>query len=194
MHEIKKPCSATGFKIRSVDGRRNWTTSTCHNNRDDIFSIGLLFLCFIYSAVSNLQVCLTDSLQSWIWLKEKLLRLSAFDLPCFVFFFQAASLPMSIIIVGVGPAEFDGKQCEVSVGLISTQSLCSSSYLTSHMVHPLLQHSLPMQKYSHPQKAFFFTFSHIGTTVYNVYYYNLFTIMMHDHIFSPTQSVFLSHF
>ncbi len=27
----------------------------------------------------------------------------------FFFSFQAAALPMSIIIVGVGPAEFDGK-------------------------------------------------------------------------------------
>ena len=36
----------------------------------------------------------------------------------YVFSPQAASLPMSVIIVGVGPAEFDGKSvCGTSVSL-----------------------------------------------------------------------------
>lgn len=66
---------------------------------------------------------------------------------------QAASLPMSIIIVGVGPAEFDGKQGEdhVHVCVCVHAFVCasiylrsvilrlhSSSYLASHMVQPFL--------------------------------------------------------
>lgn len=68
---------------------------------------------------------------------------------------QAASLPMSIIIVGVGPAEFDGEQgedyvyvcvCAFVHASVYLQSviLClhSPSYLASHTVLPFLVHLL----------------------------------------------------
>ncbi len=40
-----------------------------------------------------------------------------------VFPVQAASLPLSIIIVGVGPAEFDGKCFILAIGLSCLMSL-----------------------------------------------------------------------
>lgn len=56
--------------------------------------------------------------------------------------FKASSLPMSIIIVGVGPAEFDGKMREMCVSLrmcedvISVQSIRDSKEKSvSHMFH-----------------------------------------------------------
>lgn len=41
--------------------------------------------------------------------------------PSFLFFIQGSSLPLSIIIVGVGPAEFDG-ECFASVSRLLTAS------------------------------------------------------------------------
>lgn len=63
---------------------------------------------------------------------------------------------MSIIIVGVGPAEFDGKQGEAHVHVCVGASVCasvylhpvirrlhSSSYLASHMVQLLFSSPPP---------------------------------------------------
>ncbi len=102
-----------GFIKPAAEGRWDWMNPICLNNGIKIcYWASFLWTVSLVLVIHGVFHWQPAAFKIAKWWKEQMLLL--FHLWCayFVSFhpLQAASLPMSIIIVGVGPAEFDGKQ------------------------------------------------------------------------------------